>query len=195
VATGNLYELTAYGRIGNQDCISVFHYLQVSGAGDADRLNLAFVGDVIPYFQDVQTAGFEWLSLTAKDKADPTDFDILPILLPGHSSGDSSLPTHVTWSWTYISNRLDARSGGKRISGIGEAMISSGVATGAYLTRVIGLESVLESPISDGADVFRPVIYGKRLGSVGFFSNPLSGVSYLGITSQNSRKFYTSPGL
>lgn len=200
MASGDLYELHLIGHMGNQDTLNVFHYLQTSGSGGAANLANGFGAVVLPDLREVMTTGAEIRRVFAKDKANPTDFGTNIVNQAGFVT-DSSLPVHLTWSFTYISNRLDARSGGKRFSGIGETMLSSGVATLTYQAKLVVLAATLESNITLGADSWRPVIYGKRYIAAtqeyteAYFANPLAGVDYLGVTSQNNRKFYTSPGL
>jgi len=75
-----------------------------------------------------------------------------------------------------------------------EAQIDNGIVNTTVLAQCAALASVLESAIGVGGSTYRPRVYGKRRGTLGMFPNPISGVSYNGSYSQNSRKDYTAPG-
>lgn len=104
------------------------------------------------------------------------------------------MPAHLAYSFTYNRSRTDTRSGGKRIGGLAETSQTGGLPTAVTLINLGSLEGALESMLSDGTDNFRPRVLGKRAGLLGLYFNPVSSVNFLGITSQNTRKFYTAPG-
>lgn len=192
--TGNLYLLTTICQFSGQDMLNMFHYLQVSGSGDAGDLIEAFEGDVVPAIRNLMATQAYFYAVKAEDKADPTDFDFDLVGAAGLRSGEV-MPPHDAVSFTYLANRNDCRGGGKRIGGYPEVFNSSGYLAPFGNPYVAAAEVAFESNISNVNGVWRPVIYGKRYGTPGYFSNPLSGVSFFNLTTQNGRNIYTSPGL
>lgn len=194
MASGSLYVLELKGIGQGQNFLNVFHYLQTSGSDGAPQLSARFYTVVMPRIMDVTSLFVTYTEIAVRDKVDPTDFYSLSISDEGNRAG-SILPTHDALSYTYKVNRLDCRSGGKRFAGVSESDVQNGVIVPPFVTEVTALEVALEQQQVQGGSTWRPVIYGKRTGSSGYFTNPLSSVVFLGVTTQNTRKFYTSPGL
>jgi len=198
MASGDLYKLTLRGIVANsnQKTLNIFHYLQTTGGGGANDLGTAFYGDVLPSIRAICHQNQSFVQILTEDMADPTDFDSINFGLAGQVAGEQ-MPTQDALSFTYVSNRNDARSGGKRFGVYSEALQNGGVKQGSASALIAALETELESNLTDlSSNAWRPVIYGKRLplGSTTYYSNPISGVQWFGFTTQNNRKFYTGPG-
>lgn len=194
MASGDLYEVHLKANCDGQNLLNVFHYLQTSGASGAETLANAFLAMVVGKIQDCVATTTTFFAILAKDKVDPTDFHAISINRVGLFTGEQ-MPTHDAISFTYVSNRLDARSGGKRFGVPSESSQNGGDPAGSMVGKIATLEAALEANVTDfSSNAWRPVIYGKRTGGTGYYSNPLSAVRFLGFTTQNNRKFYTSPG-
>lgn len=198
MATGDLYEIKLLGLADGQAFLNVFHYLQTSGAGGAPQLEPTWRNQVWSTgIRPLLHQSYILQNIAVRDMADPTDFDSDSATDAGsfNTSGDS-MPSQDALSFTYIVNRLDARAGGKRFGTYGELGQDAGSETGGMVFRIAAAEASLESNISDTSlNTWKPVVYGKRTGSALYFSNPISNVRFFGFTTQNNRKFYTSPGV
>jgi len=197
VATGDLYELKVISIANGQNLLNVFHYLQTAGAGGAPQLVPTFQLQVWTDVNLMLHPSTQRVSTIAYDMVDPTDFFVSGTIAIGAFAAGDAMPNQDALSFTYVVNRLDARSGGKRFGLYGEGCQNAGAMVGGMVVRIADAELALQSNISDvSLNTWRPVVYGKRTGGGStYFSNPISSVRFFGFTTQNNRKFYTSPGV
>lgn len=198
MASGDLYQIKVFGNCRNQALLNIYHYYQTAGSGGANQLGPTFENQVlIAGVEYMLHQSYQRTSYEVRDKADPTDFYVDGSYRYGQfaASGDS-MPTQDALSFQYLCTRLDARTGGKRFGTYGEFCQAAGAPTGGFVSRYPVAEAILEASIDDtSGNSWRPVVYGKRTGSSSYFSNYIASVRFFGFTTQNNRKFYTSPGV
>lgn len=198
MALNDVYEVKLVGTMAGQNCINIFHYQhQVVGTSTNKALALGteFWAKIQAPLRTLTSNAMNWAYVAVANLVDPVDFATYLVGLVGQRSDPFLAPTNPM-SFTYVKGRNDMHSGGKRISGITEAVYENGLITAAYITQVISLETQLESAVISSLDVWRPVVLGRRNSSGStLFANPISGVNFLGVTKQGSRVFYSSPGL
>jgi hypothetical protein len=121
----------------------------------------------------------------------PTDFTLLPLTTgnAGLQSGDP-LPPFVTWAFQYIRTRTDVHHGWKRLAGGTEAEQAGGTAASGTLTYLDAIATAMEATL---ASVFEPRIMRKKFDTLTsswvYTDFPISGVNYVRISTQNTRKF------
>lgn len=191
MAVGDSWVVELKSDYQGQTALNVFNYLQTAGTGTAVSVYNAFLNRVIDQIRGRLHNTVYFKSILTYNRDDPTDFFTDNPFLFGTTAGEG-LPTHDCISFQYVPNRLDCRSGAKRFMGVPESRQNNGVPTPGYVTECNTLAAVLEGNIDYVLNVYRPVIYGSRTGSLGRFNNPLSSVLFKGVFTQNSRKSYTN---
>lgn len=195
-SVGDVYEVKLFTRVLSQNLLNVFHFQSANAIGNASELAIRFNLSVWAQVRQVLSSDTLYDHVEAKNLNDPTDFAFwVGTILNGSRNGISS-PTHDALSFTLYTTRTDASSGGKRFGAVATSDVSDGALNGALMTQIATIEDALESNIAGVSAIYVPCVYGRRVGAgLGLkFANRLSSASYLGITTQNTRKFYTSPG-
>lgn len=183
------YEVKLQGTFLGQAIEANFHYLQTVGTDNADNLANAFENLVLPAILSISSASVNYTRLAVKNLDSATDFHERTLSSVG-SRGGENMQSFGTWSFTYLTNRSDSKSGGKRFAGCVETDQANGVALTQQLIRLGVATLSLGISIQDAASQWRPVIWGKRKGQLGKFANVLSGVNYFGMSTMRSRIFY-----
>lgn len=185
------YRITLYGRINNQTIINTFAYAQLTGTDNADNLFDLFEADVLPALYEIASASYVLDRVTVLNLEDATDFWQTNVGVNGNVSGEN-MPTHDAWSFEWVTNRTDCKSGGKRIAGVIESVLNNGIPSATFLIKLAQFMGACESNLVSANGTWRPCVVGKRRGTLGLFNNFISGIRLVGCTTQNSRKFYTN---
>jgi len=192
-AVNDVYRVKLKYQVGDQRLMNIFHYQATGAAGTASLCRQAVNGQFFPQLQNIVSSDTVFGTWEVQNLNDPTDFVSYSWSSTGARGGTYSA-THVAFSFTLQSSRSDAQSGGKRFGAVASADCVDGLPTSSLLTAIAVVENALSSAPTLSGCTYRPRIRGGRQGSIGIFANPISGGNFLGITSQNTRKFYTSPG-
>lgn len=195
MAINDWYRAEMRSQFLGQQLLNVFHYQHTQATtGDALLLAGRVANQILPALRAVCSTSWSMVSIDVYNLDNPLDFAIYPITQAGLRAGDEA-SQFTTWSFTYLRGRSDMKSGGKRFGGLSESDFSGGLPSGGILSALTTLAVALESNLAAlGTEVWRPRILGKRVGSLGQFMNPISGVNLLGTYTMNTRKNYTAPG-
>lgn len=195
-SVGDIYQVKLFTKVLGQNLLNVFHYQSASAIGNAGELAIRFNLSVWAEVRPLLSSDTLYDHVEVKNVNDPTDFSFWVGTILNGQRGSVSAATHDALSFTFYTTRTDANSGGKRFGALSTTDVIDGALTGSLMTQVATAENAMENNIAGVSAVYVPCVYGQRVGAgLGLkFANRLSSVSYLGITSQNTRKFYTSPG-
>lgn len=186
---GDAYEVSLKARLQNQEIANVFNYGQIGGTDNADNLGDLFEADIIPRIRAITSNDVDFYQLDVKNLDDPADFHSRSLSVSGQRTGEV-MPSFVAWSITLLTNRTDAKSGGKRFAGCVEGDVVNGIISPGILLSVASLVVKLGQNLASGGGIWRPAVFGRRTGQLGLFANYLSGCNLFGVTTQRSRIFY-----
>jgi len=198
MASGHRFELLDgqnYGA-GGTDSINPYFYVQDTGTGHgAQNLLNEWIATVLPKILAVQSGVMIHGIVACRNLDVPTDYasTVLAANNVGVRGGEC-LPPFVAWYLRYGRTRTDMNHGGKRIAGISENDQANGVIVtvnlGTAMTDLAGILGWTLAPAAGGT--FRPVIMRRLLGPtgalIGYQAFDTNGVSYVRISTQNSRK-------
>lgn len=198
MAVGDIYKVLINGSTPTQAIKNRFYYShEVGSAGNdnAEGLYLALLADLLPAIGDALQQTYFMDSVHVINLIAPIDQHLGTPGIAGQQVGQG-MATHVTLSVTLNPANPVLRAGGKRFSPIREDDFNGQIVDTTYnSTKLTPLLQALADP-----QVFSGNTWVPNIGSV-ISETPLTGVftpvqsaSYLGVTSQNSRKFYTNPG-
>jgi len=189
MTVGAVYQVKMYtGGSTANEVLNVFHYEQTVGADTAaSALFVAFRDEVVANLAPIISNTLEITTVSVASLPNPTDFYTDYVYEPGTRVTDMST-AFLAWGFQYLSARSDARSGSKRFCGVAEGDQSNGQPSVNALILLTLLGSKLAATISSGGKSFKPVILGVRSGGVTLEKNPISGVSFTRVTTQNTRK-------
>lgn len=196
-AVNDMYEIKHFTTALGQNLLNVYHYQATAAPGSSADLAVRWVASVWAMVRNILSSDTLHDHVEVTNLNDNTDFTSYVGPYAAGTRGSVSSTPQTTLSFTYVSARTDARSGGKRFGVVAGADIADGYVVGGLNTAIANVEAALESPFGDGSVLYRPRIYGTRSTSIvpGLkFSNPITGVNFIGAYTQNTRKFYTSPG-
>jgi len=197
--SGDLYQLVdeqIYVTEDDNPALNVYAYLQTAGAGNAIAIAAAWISTILPTIVAFQSTAVGHRLLTVTNLDDPSDFLEAPITSEdgnGTQSGDC-LPRYNAFSFFYARATRASRNGWKRIMGIPESVQVNGEVTNSgELTALAACAAALQNPLTDeDANSWSPRIYRRARPDA---SPPveradfgISGVSYQGLTTQNTRK-------
>lgn len=184
------YRITVYMDKAGQEMLSIYHYFQTVGTGDATDLLADFISNVVPSLQNLLSASITIDDLECVCLENPTDFDTNGGNYPGLVSGENASPA-TTYSIQLHTNRLDAKDGGKHLPGVIEGYVNNGdIVSGIPQLRLATAMLAMEAILTPAANAYRPCIVGKRRGQLGLFNNNISAAEFRGVQTQNSRKVY-----
>jgi hypothetical protein len=198
VAIGDIYRLQDLQIYGGLITLrNVYWYVQ-TGDGSAaspiaDALIFGFVNDMFPVITPVQWGGIYHSEVSCENLASTEDF-ATELFLPGDFVGSASgegLPPFNAWAFRYQRASTLVRNGAKRIAGVTETDLDNGVANSSALTRLAALANHMESDLElDSGELFKPVIVHqvKVDDVITYTPYDVSGVSYIRVSTQNTRK-------
>lgn len=199
MASGNLYTLLdrqIYVAEDGNPAFNLYCFLQTAGSGGALALADAFRGTILPLVVGIQSVAVGHSDLIVTNLDVPEDFIDSPVSSEdgtGTQTGDC-LPRYNAFSMFYARSTRASRNGWKRIMGVPESVQVNGVVTNAgELTALAALAAALAAGMIDGsANAWSPQIYRKaqpdHTPPIDRANFGISGVSFKGLTTQNTRK-------
>jgi len=197
MAAGDHYLVTlrAHALTSGSANQNAFVYLQQEGTGDAARLNVAFIADIVPSIIALCADQYICDDVLTINLDNPDDFDTEVIGLAGTVTGQH-LPIYNAWAFEYTRTTRAIQNGRKAIGIIAEPDSENGIATSDALARLTTLENALAGEIDDAVTTssWRPQLW-RRPGTYvsGVVSAPglfyeVDDVRYVRISTQNTRK-------
>lgn len=195
MAQGDTAQIKIAGSFLGQEVINVFSYVQSeTGTAHPD------LADFWPMMRG--TFGGSWANLVSSEYVahsvhaewviggdevyDGAITDFLGL------DGGETLPPYACWSFLYRRTYRTTFNGHKRFAGIVEANQANGVAVPTALTNLNSLANDLNTPLTIGGVTYTPAIVSRILNGTLRTTplvNPVNGVQYTGIGTQNTRKF------
>jgi len=202
MAIGDVYEVRLRGEYVSQVILNVFHY-QSAGTADIAEPELtiaAALGAIlVAQLVNIQVETFQWIDAYVKHLVDGGAEATFPFAggEPGVIAAEG-LPPHDAWAFRYNRSLTTTRHGQKRFAGVPETWQNNGVTVSGFLTTLDDVGDNLERDITDAdgfgaGEILRPVIYSKFLNGElreTPITNPVSSVSFVRISTQNTRKVY-----
>jgi hypothetical protein len=175
-----------------QEAINVFGYRSnLTVLNEEATLGANFLTKVLPDLVAVLHARSVFTRLEVYNVTNGTGYADIPITTgnAGTVTGDA---TNQFLAWGFRYNRITAgkRHGSKRFGIIAESSVSDGQPTGGMLTLLTTLAATLSDPVQVGLiDTWFPEILERKAPHVfPWTSHPISAVSFIRVTTQNSRK-------
>lgn len=193
MAANDFYKLVTKIFDGDQYYQNRFWYRHTTGTGDASDLVVAWLTDVWSVLQPIIHQDADLIDVTAYNLMAGSEADqvIIPVNEPGTNIG-SKQPNHVALSIKLQPTNTSLKAGGKRFGPITETFTDGNQPAGTAATLVTNLLNALTQQIDDTAgNQFKQQC--ARVVAENPFTGTFSAVltsTVLGITSQNSRKFY-----
>lgn len=147
MALVDMFELKftqAYGSI--QDVLNVFHFLRHGDTVLAEDIGDAFIAQIVPLINDLQTASLDNVSVEVQSLADPFNFHTQAVTGVGDVAGDR-YPTFSAFQLKFPRLRSDMRHGFKRIAGPVETGINGEVLGAAFVATLQALGDRLVQPL------------------------------------------------
>lgn len=195
MAINDVVEVILRGTCVGQATVNVFHYEQIAGTGTDGAVGLvnSFEDTVIDALQDIIPEDVGYQSVEYKSvKGTFYEGSLVLGTTVGTRTGDT-LPPYAAWSFRFLRTLSDSRGGYKRIGGIAEPDQVDGVYTGGIITNLQAAAVAMGVQLSTvGGNTWRPVVVSLILNGIERTEpliNPVSGVQFQRITTQNSRKF------
>lgn len=188
------YKLTLYSFLESpfNPYLNVFGYHdQLALPVDGSNLAPHFISDVLP---DIQAVVHHYTTFTRVDVEEVIGGSgFWSVTLPGGTLGARTgerMPEFVAWGFRYNRDAVGVRSGAKRFGSVAEGDVQDGSATSGIITDLNTLADRLGAAIQVGlVDTWFPVILERPVTVGGPWNyHGLSGVSYQGVTTQNTRK-------
>lgn len=177
----------------NNTFVNVFGYrsnLPITG-DENYLLNQEFRAQMVPELVKVMSNVMGAKRCEVYNVSDGIGYADFPYLtsVPGLRTGDP-LPNFNAWGFQYNRVAAGKRNGFKRIGAISESDTAGNVAAATITTALGTLTGKLAAAIKFGTidQWFPEILERKPTGVYPWTSHPISSVSYIRITTQNSRK-------
>lgn len=209
VLGGDVAELVHEYTFGTQTMLNVYFFEAVDGTAALIDLAGWFNSNVVPDIKALQPDTTTHVELRLRNLFD--DAEVYDLALSGTGSiptaSDNPLPSFVSTSLRLLHAQGNLRSGWKRIQGGTESYADGGVWSAAYQTLVDNVGGHLVNPLTPTLATWAHVVVGRIKyttpdGSVAYrlpstqaeavIGYPTSYVTGTRLTTQNSRKWYTS---
>jgi hypothetical protein len=173
---------------------NVFYYRQASGSGMALELANAFNLTVLAAIVTIQSNQLLNYLTRVENLDDLTDFEDIDVTATGQGTqtGDV-LPYFCAYKFQYVRQSRGNHHGWKRLAGVPEAAQDHGALNSGFTTAVTACATALESSLTNGSgDVWNPRIFRAakplHVPPVAQADFGIQGVSFIGFSTQNSRK-------
>lgn len=173
-----------------EDMQNSYYYEVGAGSGSSQDLNEAFVDTILPKIVAIQHTGCVHGSIETYNLSNPTDFHSLTLTSgnQGTVTGEG-MPKWDAYKYKVARATRAVRNGAKRIGGLPEGGINNGVVSGTLLTACQSLAEFLSGDLDGGSASYTLRIpQGSFGGSFIPVPQPISGVEFIGLTTQSSRK-------
>lgn len=201
MAIGDKYILTlksqnsALDPSGANPFFNVFAYEGTGGSPTSGDCIAAFDADIMTPLLAALSNNTEFTLFECINLDNVTDFSILPTAQIGVQTGEY-LSDFVGYEFQYVRAVRGVHHGRKTFSLVAEAAQINGQPTGGQLSTLVGLETALGAAISGPNGTYTPRIW-RRAGTYQVSGvptafpdtfYPISGVQFIRISTQNSRK-------
>jgi len=195
MAVNDVIELLLVGNGLGVPLISNFTYEQTAGSPDAllSGLVTLFVNNVLPEIVNVVNHNTTFTEVQAKTIRGGDSVYVLGLSTDnvGLVSGDC-MPPEICWTFRYFRASAASRNGAKRIGLVSEADVTNGEPASGEAAVMADVAASFQAILSGSGYEWTPRILRKRLNGepvdpVVVF--PVSSVGFVGVTTQNSRKF------
>lgn len=191
MALGDTYLLRDVQTLAGQECINTYYYENTNDDGTAEDLVGAFISDVLPDIQAIQHEDLVHESVDAYNLSDSEDFyaEALGATYNGDVGGEV-MPKFVAWSYRLNRASRSVRNGHKRYAGVAEAWVADGEpAPSTGNGERAALAATLEAELAPNEGRYELRIpKGPFSPSTIPTPYPIASVSFVGVTTQNSRK-------
>lgn len=199
MTVGNRFQIIDHQTFLGQEVVNVYFYRQTAGLTEAaaDLADL-YVSTILPELVNIQSTQVTHTQIVCNNVDNLSDYVELPLTVDntGLESGEA-LPPYACYAFRFNRATRAVRNGQKRIAGIVEAGQSNGVAVSGDLPQLSTIASVMAQQLTSTDNTFQPVIYHRFPADVTHPHPPLSlgtdydisGVQYVRISTQNTRKF------
>jgi len=195
---GDILEVKLFGVCNSIDTLNVFYYANVAHAGgstsDISALSEAFGTVLVPQIAAPLTNAAHFSLVTVAYAIEPDLIDSFIVDVSGGGESET-LPVFNAIGFRYERTSVNVRSGAKRFAGVPEDGQNAGVITPTYQTTcetlATQLGAILTWPDPVPTYGFAPVILSRYLDGalrVPPVAYDIAGVTFTGITSQNTRK-------
>jgi hypothetical protein len=195
MAITDVYKVTDFQTLIGVQLINVYWYQATAGSTTgASSLVTAFLADMLPEIINLQTTDTAHLRILAENVADLADFADVALTTDnvGLTAGDVN-DTFGAWGFKLIRSTRAVRNGSKRIGGVADSQVDSGLAVSGVIPSLNALAAAMGADIVDGSNVYSPVLRHLTREMIVAGDPPtfslVSGASYEAYTSQVSRKF------
>jgi hypothetical protein len=174
------------------EIVNVFGYRSnLAVINEESQLATEFIAQILPDILPVLHARTSFYRVEVYNVSNGTGYWDQPVTPPQVGSiGGDSMNAFVSWAFRY--NRVTAgkRSGSKRFGIVAESSVSDGEATAGVLAALNTLGTNLSNPIKVGLiDTWFPeILERKPTGVYPWTSHPILGVTFVRVSTQNSRK-------
>jgi len=183
------FHMTYFGK----SILNVFFYRQYTGTGNALELLSEFDTTIPPVLKTIQNTSVAYDDIEVINLSDLEDFGSADCSTAAgtYATGDP-LAAFLASSFIYHRASRAVRNGSKRFCGISEGMIVGDSFSGAILTALQNVATVLQQSLDDGSgNVWNPMIARRTTvgGVVTYTLFVVTGVDYRAVyTTQNTRK-------
>lgn len=191
----SVFELIHAYSYNGQGMINRYHYIEaVTGAGNAESLNEAFIDLVLPLIQDIQHEDCQSQYIRSRNLSFVSNDEHTTGLVGvnGTRTGDG-MPPHDSMTMQMLVETRQTRMGRKAFGGVPESDFIKGVPIGNTVTRLDLVSDAVSSVLVDAVVV--PFWYPCIIRDNGLLPatvNLVNGGRFTQISTQNTRKFYTA---
>ena len=191
MAEGSVYEARINYTYAGVDMVNVFHYEQLSGAGNALELADEIYDDLIGPMRNIQHPGVIYGLIEVINLDSLTDF-----ALSAEAAGETgnqtaqAAPTFETVTYILTRTTRETRNGRKAFGGLPDTISDINTVDSTFASQAENLRLALETNLGNlDGDEWRLVILGLPNASRPTrVLNPVSSVQQPYISTQNSRK-------
>lgn len=206
MAQGDIYQVKDFQVMYGQEILNVYFYRDIDGLQDWELVSQGFVGEVLSNVKDIQHPSVTHTRLEVENLFDPTDFGTSSPNIAGTLAG-AVMAEFIAASYRFDRQRRDMRHGYKRVVGMTEELVSgtSFDQGNVNFPKFSALLSHFKNNLSNSGVTgvnCEPVViarvpyvtsggkqsYRLPLSQSELTYYPITSVTLLGVTTQNTRK-------
>jgi hypothetical protein len=164
MALTDLYQLTVVMSYGGETLENVFFAEKADPASVAGTFIAGFVADILPKMRLLVSNLVAFNAIRCINLGDPEDWDEEPLTGTGGAGAGEMLPIFNAISYTFKPINRAIKAGGKRFSGIPEAVQGNGLINDSgYLSDMETMRLALDSQVGSSPDDFNFVVIKRVL--------------------------------
>lgn len=199
MAANDIYQVKFHQTFGTggRALLNVFYYRQMVGSGDASDFSAIFQFYMLPAIAACVSSQIKFTTIEIINLDNPADYDTQAAsTTAGALASSDCLPAFVCWAFRLGRTTRAVRNGQKRFAGIQEADQADGAVTGTGINNNLNALATMLGTLlvtSNSSDswaprIFRPEGVNSKNEPVERADFPIGSVSFVGISTQNSRK-------